>query len=115
LLGQRRLPSSVHPFISKRELWVTFYESPHAINSFLKDTFLEKRKPFSKVPTFRSAHINLGNSASSSKGQRDTLQTSFLIPTAIKAARDINEVEYDRGTYTDPYANAICISILYDV
>ena len=31
------------------------------------------------------------------------------------AVRDINELEYNSGIYTDLYVNCICISILYDV
>ena len=31
------------------------------------------------------------------------------------AVRDINELEYNSGIYTDLYVYCICISILYEV
>ena len=33
----------------------------------------------------------------------------------FKAVRDMNEVQYDRGKYTDPYVNDLCIRILHFV
>ena len=49
------------------------------------------------------------------QSDRDTLETSLWKHRVVKAVRDMNEVEYDRGKYTDPYVSGFCISILHFV
>ena len=40
------------------------------------------------------------------QSDKDTLQTSLWAHRAVKAVRDMKEVEYDRGKYTDPCVSA---------
>jgi hypothetical protein len=47
------------------------------------------------------------------QSDRDTFETSLWKERAVKAVRDVNEVEYDRGKYTNSYVNGLCISILH--
>jgi hypothetical protein len=44
---------------------------------------------------------------------RDTLETSLWQQRAVKAVRDMNEVECEGGKYTDPYVSGLGISILH--
>ena len=49
------------------------------------------------------------------QSDRDNLEASLWKRKAVKAVRDMNEVEYDRKKYTNPYVSGLCISILHFV
>ena len=47
------------------------------------------------------------------QSDRDTLETSLWKQRVVKAFRDMNEVEYDSGKYTNPYVSGLCVNILH--
>ena len=89
------------------------------LHRFFEGPFLSEKKTLSlcavftnlcqliyKCPhTFQKTRFRIQN-------DRETLEKSLWKCRAVKSVRDMNEAEYDRGKYTDPYVSGLCISIL---
>jgi hypothetical protein len=90
------------------------------LHQFFEGPFLSEKKSFSlyavianlcqsvyKCPqTLQKMQLRI-------QSDRDTLVTSLWRYRAVKTVRNMNEVEYDRGKYTDHYVNGLSISILH--
>jgi hypothetical protein len=108
-VGQILLPYSCRAVNQENNFGLhQFLEEPFFSFSFFVCCYCQFMSPFASAHTPQKMWLLI-------QSYRDTLETNLWKLMAVKAVRDMNEVECDREKYTNPCVSGLCTSILHFV